>query len=138
MLVKSLVSVLLSWRASGFRGETGRVVAEREVALRGGWRMSDGTLIGGGVGAAGGVALTQTMGGAALGGLVGAVGGAIAAGIIGRHRKRGVEVTVQKDDGQQVTFAQADDGSVHTGDRVMILYDSRNAAKAVRDTGRTG
>src|SRR5260370_39094625 len=41
--------------AGGYRGESGRVVAIREVPLRnGGSGMNDGTLVGGGVGAAGG------------------------------------------------------------------------------------
>lgn len=132
---------IVSSGASGFRGETGRVVSEREVALRGGSGLSDGTLIGGGVGAAGGAAVgaatSKTVGGAVVGGLLGAVGGAIAGNILDRPNKRGIEVTIQKDDGQQVTIAQADDGSVHTGDRVVIMYDNKGVAKAVRDTGRT-
>src|SRR5260221_11872472 len=40
---------------SGYRGEAGRVIAIRDVPIRGGGSgMNDGTLIGGGVGAAGG------------------------------------------------------------------------------------
>ena len=131
---------IVSSGASGFRGETGRVVAQREVALRGGTGMSDGTLIGGGVGAAGGAvigaATTDTVGGAVVGGLLGAVSGAIAGNIIDRPNRRGMEVTVQKDDGQQITIAQADDGTVHMGDRVVIMYDNKGVARAVRDTAR--
>ena len=47
--------------------------------------------------------------------------------------RRGIEVTVQKDDGQQVKVAQYDDGDVQMGDRVQIVYDSHGVAKAVRD-----
>ena len=45
-------------------------------------------------------------------------------------------MTVQKDDGQQVTIAQRDDGDVQMGDRVIIVYDRNGVARAVRDTGR--
>ena len=50
--------------------------------------------------------------------------------------KRGIEVTIQKDDGQRVTIAQLDDGDVQMGDRVIIVYDRNGVAKAVCDTGR--
>src|SRR5262247_888244 len=108
--------------ASGYRGETGRVVSIREVALRGGSGVSDGTLIGGGVGAAGGAAIgaatTNSVGGAVVGGLLGAVGGAIAGTAIDQNTsRRGIAVTVQKDDGQRVTVAQVDDGDIQMGDR---------------------
>ena len=101
--------------------------------------MSDGTLIGGGVGAAGGAAIgaatTNSVGGAVVGGLLGAVGGAIAGTAIDQNSsRRGIEVTVQKDDGQRVTIAQYDDGDVQMGDRVAIVYDRNGVAKAVRDT----
>jgi len=57
----------------GSRGETGRVVSIREVPVRkGNTGVSDGTLIGGGVGAAGGAviggATTHSVGGAVVGG----------------------------------------------------------------------
>jgi len=69
--------------AQGYRGETGRVVEIREVPIkRGGSGMNDGTLIGGGLGAAGGAviggATTNSVGGAVIGGLLGAVAGGIA------------------------------------------------------------
>jgi outer membrane lipoprotein SlyB len=126
----------------GFRGEAGRVVSIRDVNLserRAG--ISDGTLIGGGVGAAGGAiagaAISGNAGGAVLGGVLGAVGGAIAGTAIDRNSPtRGIEVTVQKDDGQMVTIAQRDDGDVQMGDRVIIVYDNNGIARAVRDTGR--
>ena len=41
---------------------------------------------------------------------------------------------MQKDNGQQVTIAQHDDGDVQMGDRVAIVYDRNGVAKAVRDT----
>jgi outer membrane lipoprotein SlyB len=103
--------------------------------------VSDGTLIGGGVGAAGGAiagaAIGGTAGSAVLGGVLGAVGGAIAGTAIDRNSStRGIEVTIQKDDGQVVTIAQRDDGDVQMGDRVIIAYDNNGVARAVRDTGR--
>lgn len=127
---------------SGYRGESGRVVSIREANIRGGRQsgVSDGTLIGGGVGMAGGAAIgaatTNSVGGAVIGGLLGAVGGAIAGTAIDQNStKRGIEVTIQKDDGQTVTIAQRDDGDVQMGDRVQIVYDRNGVAKAVRNTG---
>ncbi|TAJ39940.1 MAG: hypothetical protein EPO55_10650 [Reyranella sp.] len=124
-----------------YRGETGRVMAIREVSVRGssGSGMNDGTLIGGGLGAAGGAAIgaatTNSVGGAVVGGLLGAIGGAIAGTAVDRgSSRRGIEVTVQKDNGSQVKIAQYDDGDVQMGDRVQIVYDSNGVAKAVRDT----
>ena len=126
--------------ASGYRGETGRVVSIREVPVRGrSSGVSDGTLVGGGIGAAGGAAIgaatTNSVGGAVVGGLLGAVAGGIAGTAIDQNSsRRGIEVTVQKDDGQRVTVAQYDDGDVQMGDRVAIVYDSNGVAKVVRDT----
>jgi outer membrane lipoprotein SlyB len=129
--------------ADGFRGEVGRVVSIREVAVRSSQSgANDGTLIGGGVGAAGGAiagaAIGGTAGSAILGGVLGAVGGAIAGTAIdrGTSTRPGIEVTVQKDDGSVVTIAQRDDGDVQMGDRVAIVYDRNGVARAVRDTGR--
>jgi outer membrane lipoprotein SlyB len=125
----------------GYRGESGRVVAIREVPVRGrSSGVSDGTLIGGGLGAAGGAAIggatTNSVGGAVVGGILGAVGGAIAGTAVDQNTsKRGIAVTVQKDDGQRVTIAQVDDGDVQMGDRVVIVYDRNGVAKAVRDSG---
>ena len=124
----------------GFRGESGRVVAIREVPLRsGGSGMNDGTLVGGGVGAAGGAIAGAAIGGnagsAVLGGVLGAVGGAIAGTAIDQNStRRGIEVTVQKDDGSTVTIAQLDNGDVQMGDRVIIVYNDQGVARAVRDT----
>jgi len=126
--------------ANSSRGETGRVMAIREVPVRGrSSGMNDGTLVGGGVGAAGGAAIgaatTNSVGGAVVGGLLGAIGGAIAGTAIdSKSTRRGIEVTIQKDDGQQVKIAQPDDGDVQMGDRVQIVYDRNGVAKAVRDT----
>ena len=125
--------------AGGYRGEAGRIIGIRDVDLsqrRAG--VSDGTLIGGGVGAAGGAiagaAIGGTAGSAVLGGVLGAVGGAIAGTAIDRNTTtRGIEVTVQKDDGQVVTIAQRDDGDVQMGDRVIIVYNDNGVARAVRD-----
>ncbi|MBS0518341.1 MAG: hypothetical protein JSR90_06590 [Proteobacteria bacterium] len=128
--------------ASGYRGESGRVVAIREVPLAGGSGVNNGTLVGGGLGAAGGAitgaAIGHNAGSAVLGGVLGAVGGAIAGTAIDRSgsTRRGIEVTVQKDDGSRVTIAQPDDGDVQMGDRVVVVYDRNGVAKAVRDTRR--
>jgi outer membrane lipoprotein SlyB len=127
--------------AGGYRGETGRVVAIREVPLRnGGSGMNDGTLVGGGVGAAGGAiagaAIGGTAGSAILGGVLGAVGGAVAGTAIDQNSsRRGIEVTVRRDDGTTVTIAQPDDGDVQMGDRVAIVYNNNGVARAIRDTG---
>jgi len=126
--------------AGGYRGETGRVVSIREVPVRSrNSGVSDGTLVGGGIGAVGGAAIgaatTNSVGGAVVGGLLGAVAGGIAGTAIDQNSsRRGIEVTVQKDNGQQVTVAQYDDGDVQMGDRVAIVYDRNGVAKAVRDT----
>ena len=94
--------VVNSSAQGGYRGETGRVVGIREVAVRSGnTGVSDGTLIGGGVGMAGGAAIgaatTNSVGGAVVGGLLGAVGGAIAGTAIDQNStRRGIEVTVSK------------------------------------------
>ena len=124
----------------GYRGETGRVVSIREVAVRSGnTGVSDGTLIGGGLGAVGGAVIggttTHSAGGAVVGGLIGAVAGGIAGTAIDQNStRRGIAVTVQKDDGQRVTIAQPDDGDIQMGDRVAIVYDGNGVAKVVRDT----
>jgi outer membrane lipoprotein SlyB len=125
----------------GYRGEPGRVVSIQDVSVRGGnTGVSDGTLIGGGVGMAGGAAIgaatTNSVGGAVVGGLLGAVAGGIAGTAIDQNStRRGIAVTVQKDDGQRVTIAQPDDGDIQMGDRVAIVYDRNGVAKVVRDTG---
>jgi outer membrane lipoprotein SlyB len=110
------------------------------VQLAGGSGISGGTLAGGGIGMAGGAAIgaatTNSVGGAVVGGLLGAVGGAIAGNIVDRGSgQRGIEVTVQKDDGQTVAIAQPDNGDVQMGDRVRIVQDRNGAAIAVRDQG---
>ena len=122
----------------GYRGESGRVIAIRDVSLRNGSSgMNDGTLVGGGVGAAGNcAAIGGNAGSAVLGGVLGAIGGAVAGTAIDQNStRRGIEVTIRKDDGSTVNIAQRDDGDVQMGDRVIIVYNDRGVAKAVRDTG---
>jgi outer membrane lipoprotein SlyB len=127
--------------SGGYRGEAGRVVAIRDVGIRErSSGMNDGTLIGGGVGAAGGAiagaAIGGTAGSAILGGVLGAVGGAVAGTAIDQNStRRGIEVSIQKDDGTTVTVAQRDDGDVQMGDRVIITYDRNGVARAIRETG---
>ena len=97
-----------------------------------------GGIIGGGVGATIGAITSQTVGGGLVGLLLGTVGGAIAGTIADGQRGggRGIEVTVQRDDGQNITVAQRDDGDVQLGDRVQIVQDGRGVARVVRDTSR--
>jgi outer membrane lipoprotein SlyB len=136
-------STAAPYPGSSYGGDSGRVVAIREVAVSGGGSgVSTGTLVGGGLGAAGGAAIgaatTNSVGGALIGGLLGAIGGAIAGTAIdssGGGSRRGIEVTVQKDDGQTVVIAQADNGDLQIGDRVRIVQDRSGVAAAVRDTG---
>jgi outer membrane lipoprotein SlyB len=131
-------------------GEAGRVVAINDVALRGGsgsgpGGMSNSAVSGGLIGAAGGTAIgavaSRSVGGALIGAVLGAVGGAIAGTIVDRQggggsTGRGIEVTVQKDDGQSVRVAQRDDGDIQLGDRVQIVQDRSGTARAVRDNSR--
>lgn len=127
-------------------GVAGRVVSIREVGLAGGGGGYSGGngavmggIIGGGVGATIGAITSQTLGGGLVGLLLGTVGGAIAGTIADGQRSggRGIEVTVQRDDGQSVTVAQRDDGDVQLGDRVQIVQDARGTARVVRDTTRS-
>ncbi len=128
--------------AGSYRGETGRVIAIREVPVKSGnTGVSDGTLIGGGAGRRGRCRDRRRH--HQLGGRRGGRRPFGRRG--GRHRRHGdrpelrpaagIEVTVQKDNGQRVTIAQRDDGDVQMGDRVAIVYDRNGVAKAVRDTG---
>jgi outer membrane lipoprotein SlyB len=135
--------------ASAQPGQTGRVVSINDVSLRGGGGggggPSNGTMIGGLLGGLGGIAIGASggrgVGGGLVGGVLGAVGGAIAGTILDNHTSvggggRGIEVTVQKDDGQTVTVAQRDDGDVQLGDRVQVVQDRGGVAKVVRDNSR--
>ena len=125
-------------------GGPGRVVSIREVGLAGagGGGNGNGALMGGllgaGAGATIGAITSQTVGGGVVGLLLGAVGGAIAGTIADGQRSggRGIEVTVQRDDGQSVTVAQRDDGDIQLGDRVQIVQDGRGTARVVRDASR--
>jgi outer membrane lipoprotein SlyB len=122
-------------------GEAGRVVSVREIDLKGagsGARPNQGTLWGGMLGSMGGGILGATIqsGGGLVGALLGAVGGAVVGTILANDGNvgRGIEVIVQKDDGQTLTIAQRDDGDVQLGDRVVVVADRNGVAKAVRDT----
>lgn len=124
-------------------GSQGRVVSIREVGIKGaGGGSGNGALMGGMLGAAGGGLLggitSNSVGGGLVGALLGAVGGAIAGSIADGQRGsgRGIEVVVQRDDGQKVTVAQVDDGDVQLGDRVQIVQDRQGVAKVVRDSSR--
>jgi len=132
-------------------GSTGRVVAINEVGLNGGGGgYGNGPVVGAVMGGLGGAAIGIStaygrgwVGPGIVGALIGAVGGAIAGAIIDQHGTgpmgggRGIEVTVQKDDGSKLTIAQHDDGDVQLGDRVQIVQGRNGVAKAVRDTSRT-
>ncbi|HTB41701.1 MAG TPA: hypothetical protein VK777_31745 [Reyranella sp.] len=141
--------------APGVTGDAGRVVSIREVGLAGaggggGGMGGNGPLLGGllgaGAGATIGAVTSHTLGGGIVGAVIGLVGGAIAGSIAsgnygsggpgGGYGGRGIEVTVQRDDGQQVTVAQRDDGDIQLGDRVQVVQNSRGVAQVVRDTSR--
>jgi outer membrane lipoprotein SlyB len=122
-------------------------VSINEVALRGGGSSggTGGMMTGGLIGAVGGSAIgavaSHTLGGALVGALLGGVGGAIAGNIVNNHTSmgsggRGIEVTVQKDDGQTVRVAQRDEGDIQLGDRVQIVQDRNGTARAVHDNSR--
>jgi outer membrane lipoprotein SlyB len=118
---------------------SGRVVSVREIAMQGG---GGGVMTGGMLGAAGGMTagalISQSVGGSIVGLVLGAVAGGIAGAIYDGQQGagRGIEVVVQRDDGQNVTIAQRDDGDVQLGDRVQIVQDQRGVARAVRDVAR--
>lgn len=129
---------------AGGVGGSGRVVSIREVPLAGpgSGGGGNGAFMGGLIGAAGGATLgaitSQTLGGGIVGAVLGMVGGAIAGSIADGQRGsgRGIEVVVQRDDGQQVTIAQRDDGDIQLGDRVQIVQNRQGVAQAVRETTR--
>ena len=139
-----------AYPAPAVAGESGRVVSIREVGLAGaggGGGGGNGALMGGllgaGAGATIGAITSQTLGGGIVGALLGAVGGAIAGTIAtgsygsnAGYGGRGIEVTVQRDDGQKITVAQRDDGDIQLGDRVQIVQNNRGVAQVVRDTSR--
>jgi outer membrane lipoprotein SlyB len=122
-------------------GESGRVVAINDTSLQGGGGSGNGPMVGGLLGGLGGIAIGASggrgVGGGLIGGLLGGVAGAIGGAIFDRQTPgRGIEVTVQKDNGQTVRIAQRDDGDVQLGDRVQIFQDRNGVAKAVRDNSR--
>jgi hypothetical protein len=133
----------------------GRVVSINDVSLQGGGGrsgggMGNGTMVGGLLGGAGGAIIGASsgrgLGGGLVGGLLGAVAGGIAGAIFDQHGGtsgggggsggRGIEVTVQKDDGQNVTVAQKDVGDIQLGDRVQIVQGRNGVSQVVRDTQR--
>jgi outer membrane lipoprotein SlyB len=125
---------------------TGRVVSINEVALAGaggGSGSGNGPLSGGLIGGAGGAAIGGIVshggiGGLLIGGLLGAVGGAIAGSIYDGHHGsgRGIEVTVQREDGATMKVAQRDEGDIQLGDRVQVVEDGHGVKKVVRDNSR--
>jgi outer membrane lipoprotein SlyB len=124
---------------------SGRVVAINEVALAGsgGSGSGNGPLTGGLIGGAGGAAIGAVashghVGGILLGGLLGAVGGAVVGSVYDGHHGsgRGIEVTVQREDGATMKVAQRDEGDIQLGDRVEIVQDSHGVAKVVHDNSR--
>jgi outer membrane lipoprotein SlyB len=133
-----------AYGSSVMPGGGGRVVSIREVGIRGAGGSGSGNsaLMGGLLGAAGGAAVggitSNSVGGGLVGALLGAVGGAIAGTIVDRQSGsgRGIEVVVQRDDGQKITVAQRDDGDVQLGDRVQLVQDQQGVARVVRDNSR--
>ena len=140
-----------AYPAPAVAGDAGRVVSIREVGLAGGGGGGGGGgngpllggLLGAGAGATIGAITSQTLGGGIVGALLGAVGGAIACTIAtgsygsnAGYGGRGIEVTVQRDDGQKITVAQRDDGDIQLGDRVQVVQNSQGVAQVVRNTSR--
>jgi outer membrane lipoprotein SlyB len=130
------------------QGDPGRVVAINEVSLAGsgGGGSGRGPLLGGILGAGSGAAIGATTSNSVIGGVVGGILGAVGGAILGTIFEnnggamsggRGIEVTVQKDNGQTVRVAQRDDGDVQLGDRVQVVQDRSGVAKVVRDNART-
>jgi outer membrane lipoprotein SlyB len=129
-------------------GSSGRVVSINDVSLQGSGGSSGsgrGPLIGGLVGAGGGAAIgaatSHSVVGGLVGGVLGAVGGAIAGTIMDSHGGamsggRGIQVTVQSDDGQTAVVAQRDDGDIQLGDRVQIVQGPGGVPKVVRQNSR--
>jgi outer membrane lipoprotein SlyB len=129
-------------------GSSGRVVSINDVSLQGGGGSSGsgrGPLIGGLVGAGGGAAIgaatSHSVVGGLVGGVLGAVGGAIAGTIVDSRGGamsggRGIQVTVQSDDGQTAVVAQRDDGDIQLGDRVQIVQGPGGVPKVVRENSR--
>lgn len=129
-------------------GSSGRVVAINDVSLQGGSGGSGsgrGPLIGGLVGAGGGAAIgavaSHSVVGGLVGGVLGAVGGAIAGTVMDSHGGsmsggRGIQVTVQSDDGQTAVVAQRDDGDIQLGDRVQIVKGPGGVPTVVRENSR--
>jgi outer membrane lipoprotein SlyB len=125
-------------------GDSGRVVSIREVGLAGpGYNAGGngpvvGGILGAGAGATIGAITANSLGGGIVGAVIGMVGGAIIGSIADGQRGagRGIEVTVQRDDGQQVTVAQRDDGDIQLGDRVQIVKNRQGVAQVVRGNAR--
>jgi outer membrane lipoprotein SlyB len=130
-------------------GSSGRVVAINDVSLQGGGGGSSGSgqgpLIGGLLGGLGGAAIGASggrgLGGGLIGGVLGVVGGAIAGTIVDRHSGsvgggRGIQVTVESDDGQKAVVAQRDDGDIQLGDRVQIVKGPGGVPQVVRENSR--
>ncbi len=128
-------------------GSSGRVVAINDVSLQGsggGSGSGRGPMVGGLVGGLGGAAIgagtSGTVAGGLIGGAIGLVGGAIAGAIADNHGGmsggRGIQVTVQSDDGQTAVVAQRDDGDVQIGDRVQIVEGPGGVPKVVRENSR--
>ena len=101
----------------------GHVESVREVKLEG-TRSGVGPAAGA---VAGGIAGSSI--GHGRGAALGAVGGALLGGIAGQaaeqglSARRGVEVTVKRDNGQMVAITQEADEQFRPGDRVRILSD---------------
>lgn len=130
-------------------GSSGRVVAINDVSLQGGSGASSGSgqgpIVGGLLGGLGGAAIGASggrgLGGGLIGGVLGVVGGAIAGTIVDRHSGsvgggRGIQVTVQSDDGQKAVVAQRDEGDIQLGDRVQIVEGPGGVPKVVRENSR--
>ncbi|MBK1706141.1 glycine zipper 2TM domain-containing protein [Halochromatium glycolicum] len=110
----------------------GTVQSVRSVRIEG-TKSGAGTLAGGAIGG-----LLGNEVGAGTGRTLATIGGGIAGAVAGSAveegvtRQRGLEITVQLDNGRTVAVTQAADESFAPGDRVRVLRDARGTARVVR------
>ncbi|MCX7364987.1 MAG: hypothetical protein NTV97_24570 [Alphaproteobacteria bacterium] len=122
----------------GEAGDKGRAISIEQLDTGGG-TAGNAPMTGGLMGGLLGNILGSIIGGGhGGGGLIGMALGAIGGAIVGTVIEKSgggpkVEVTVQKEDGQQVVVTQSDDGTIELGDRVQIISDG-TGVKAVPDT----
>lgn len=108
------------------RTETGTVVGWRPVTFEQG-DLRGGTAAGAAVGAVGGAALGGDTEGQIAGGVLGAIAGALVGREIQRsaYSGQGVAYTVELDNGELITVAQAGQATIPVNTRVFVEYGDR-------------